>query len=315
MKGMFRRYFEIHSFNFSISTRCRELEAGLASLYPALSSAPGKCSAEWSVESRKGRKKTARSYLSYEDGNLIHQTQSIEDALDYLEWRITTRILQNLKQFIQIHAAGVERGGKALLLVGPSGSGKSSLALCLLRRGWKCMSDEVVLLDAGCGSVLPFPRSFHADFSAMKIFHDLVAKQGDTAFRDSSGKMRLDPSFALEDWVAEPSPPGWIVFPDYQPGHSGEIEPVGETEALSLMLSQAINLAEHGKRGLDALMELVRSLQCFRLTTGDLNVATSLLTGVTEQVRMPVYQSARYSGCGFVGEGVQINTAAGGSHE
>jgi hypothetical protein len=43
---------------------------------------------------------------------------------------------------VAIHAACVVRRGKAVLLSAPSGTGKSTLALSLARRGWELLSDE-----------------------------------------------------------------------------------------------------------------------------------------------------------------------------
>ncbi len=312
---MFRRDCQIHSFRFAISTHCRQLEHGLASLYPALSTTAGtgKCRAEWSIESRYGKKTGDWSYVSYEDGNLIHDAQLIDDALDYLEWRITTRILREMSQFVQIHAAGLVRGGKALLLVGPSGAGKSSLALCMLLEGWKCLSDEVILIDGASETVWPLPRSFRLDTRTMESFPELLAKRSGPLYHDSTGKMRLDPSVALGDWVAKPSQPGWIIFPSYRPASRGEIGPLGETEALSLMLSQAINLAEHGKRGLDILINLVRRFQCFRLNAGDLHTATSMLGDLTKQVHRPDRSYPASARSSFSERGV-TTTILGGSY-
>lgn len=46
-----------------------------------------------------------------------------------------------------LHGAGLSRrGGAGVLLVGPSGSGKSTLAAGLVRAGWRCLSDDVMVL-------------------------------------------------------------------------------------------------------------------------------------------------------------------------
>ena len=45
-----------------------------------------------------------------------------------------------------IHATSVAAGGRAVLLVGPSGSGKSDLALRLIDRGFTLVSDDRTLL-------------------------------------------------------------------------------------------------------------------------------------------------------------------------
>jgi RNase adaptor protein for sRNA GlmZ degradation len=50
-----------------------------------------------------------------------------------------------------IHATAVARGGRAVLLVGGSGSGKSDLALRLIDRGWRLIADDRVVLTARDG--------------------------------------------------------------------------------------------------------------------------------------------------------------------
>jgi len=234
---------------------------------------------EWTIEDRCDGKNGPLSYVTYEDGSPIAEETDIDLLLDHLEWRITTEILRNLGHYVQLHAAGLVTEKRALLLVGPSGAGKSSLALSLLLQGWKCLSDEVILVDAESPSVWPFPRSFRVGFKTLSLFPGLGTGQ---ACADM-GKRRLDPALVLDSWATGPSMPGWIIFPNYHPSHQGDLIPLGETEALTLLLGQAINLVDHGKKGLDILTQLVRHFRCFRLNTGDLNVATSVLVRLTKQ--------------------------------
>lgn len=53
-----------------------------------------------------------------------------------------------MNQRVSIHATCVAIGGKAALLLGPSGSGKSDLALRLIDRGAKLVSDDLVYVQA-----------------------------------------------------------------------------------------------------------------------------------------------------------------------
>src|SRR5207247_1335232 len=55
--------------------------------------------------------------------------------------------------------AVVAWGGRAALLCGDGGAGKSTLTLALLRRGCAYLSDEVALLDLTAGNVRAYPRS------------------------------------------------------------------------------------------------------------------------------------------------------------
>jgi hypothetical protein len=53
-----------------------------------------------------------------------------------------------------MHASGVVLGGRAVLLMGPAGAGKSSLAAALVRAGGRLLSDDVVALQLSEGALV-----------------------------------------------------------------------------------------------------------------------------------------------------------------
>lgn len=57
----------------------------------------------------------------------------------------------------RLHATAVALGGRAALLTGPSGSGKSDLALRLVDAGWRLVADDQTLLWRRGGGVLCRP--------------------------------------------------------------------------------------------------------------------------------------------------------------
>lgn len=61
---------------------------------------------------------------------------------------------RTLPAMIQLHATAVEIGGSALLLRGPSGSGKSDLALRLIETGARLISDDQVALRPAEGALI-----------------------------------------------------------------------------------------------------------------------------------------------------------------
>jgi hypothetical protein len=56
-----------------------------------------------------------------------------------------------------VHASCVAIGGRSVLISGPSGSGKSDLALRLIDRGAVLVSDDYTVLEARGGALLASP--------------------------------------------------------------------------------------------------------------------------------------------------------------
>jgi hypothetical protein len=87
---------------------------------------------------------------------------SFEDAVPDEERRKLARgtarlLLRQLSGELGLHGAAVELGGRAVVLVGGSGYGKSTLAAALCARGGRLLADDAVALATADGSVLVEP--------------------------------------------------------------------------------------------------------------------------------------------------------------
>ncbi|MGQ0550467.1 MAG: hypothetical protein ACT4PY_12460 [Armatimonadota bacterium] len=61
-----------------------------------------------------------------------------------------------LHRRVFVHAGAVALGGRGVMIVGGSGTGKTAMVARLLQRGGWYLSDEVALLDPSAGTVAPF---------------------------------------------------------------------------------------------------------------------------------------------------------------
>jgi hypothetical protein len=287
---MHRMHYALHDFRFVLTNECPDLLPALGSLYPALRSEPGSWSTEWKVSESYSSDKAAL-YILTENGQTVFETRDRTDFFERLEWKILLKILQNLNGFLQLHAAGLVTDDRALLLIGPSGAGKTTLTLTMLLNGWKCLSDEVALINPELLNIWPFPRSFHVYPETLGLFQELSSGDSVTTFVDATGKIRFDPAMIRENWSAAPARPAWLVFPSYTPGGVNDLIPIGETEALSLMIDQTINFAEYDHRSLEMLIELIRACECYRLVSGDIRHASSLLSD------LPAYSHGKAAVC------------------
>lgn len=90
------------------------------------------------------------------------------------------------------HAGCVARNGRAVLLCGDSGAGKSSLSYACARRGWTYLSDDASYLMRHCAAervVLGHPHRVRLRPDAPRFFPELASL---TPTRRGNGKMSLE---------------------------------------------------------------------------------------------------------------------------
>ena len=82
---------------------------------------------------------------------------TVGEATNAFFHRIIQALMRAKPKLLWLHAGAAAREGRALLFLGPSRSGKSTLVTELTRTGWHYLSDEVAPVDPHARTVMPFP--------------------------------------------------------------------------------------------------------------------------------------------------------------
>lgn len=149
--------FEESGARVVVEVACRETADTVRTLFPSLSVAP-----------RPGEAPDLRVVASgpgfelRDGGGPPRAFDGLPPLLAVLEFRVLERLLAPLAGWVHLHAAGVLVEGGAVLAVGRSGAGKSSMALAWSRMGLPVLSDDLVLV-APDGRVRGFPRLAKVD--------------------------------------------------------------------------------------------------------------------------------------------------------
>jgi hypothetical protein len=107
-----------------------------------------------------------------------------ESVLDHLALFLVTNLDRH-----PLHAAGIERGGKAVLLIGSSGLGKSSLTYAAMRAGWRVLADDAVYVQrAPHRRIWGMPRRIHLPAEAVRHFPEL---EGARPVRRPDGRRKI----------------------------------------------------------------------------------------------------------------------------
>jgi len=210
------------------------------------------------------------------DGHLPFVPLPLDQAFPMLEWGLNWCVSAHCHQYLILHAAVVERSGRALILPAPPGSGKSTLCAGLVNRGWRLLSDELTLLDIASCSVVPLPRPVslkNASIDVMRAFAP-AATIGPSVHDTTKGSvahMRA-PTDSVRRGT-ETARPGWIVLPRYEAGAVARLTPLSKARGLMQLADNAFNYSAHGRRGFEFLSGFVDLCGCHEFAYGNLDEA------------------------------------------
>jgi HprK-related kinase A len=220
------------------------------------------------------------------DGFAPFKPLPFDQAYPMFEWGLNWCIASHAHSFLVIHAAVVERGGRAMVLPAPPGSGKSTLCAGLVSRGWRLLSDELCLLDLQSGLIRPLARPLNLKNRSIDVIRSFQpgAVMTDPVRDTAKGTVALvKPPAESVSRVREAAEPAWIVFPKYVAGAAGVLTPVGKAPTLMRLIEQAFNYDILGARGFEAAAGLVDRCACLEFSYGNLDEAVAIFASLSDR--------------------------------
>jgi hypothetical protein len=133
-----------------------------------------------------------------------------------------------------VHASGVVNGrGRALMFVGASGTGKSTLAYALGRQGWRMLGDDGVVLEPLADSVLAHGWSSPSmvSTSLAAFFPEMSESANPARAGDERNRVPISLARASHGRLAS------IVFVSV--GVNGSLRSCGQAHALAMLMEQS----------------------------------------------------------------------------
>ena len=211
------------------------------------------------------------------DGKPIGGEVRPEDLFVVLTTDINQRAIASRPNRLTVHAGAVSVRGRAILLPGPSGAGKTTLTAALLSVGCDYLTDEAVSIDLETLEVEPYAKPLSLDADACEALGLEVDEW--------AARRVVPPSYLRRLATPAPAKAAVIVFPRFEPGARARMKPLGRAEALVELANNSFNFVDHGGEWLGGLARLVGSCRCWRFTTGDAREAARMMVASGDDVR------------------------------
>ena len=185
---------------------------------------------------------------------------------------LTILLIEVLKRHgrYSLHAAAFSENSQAILIIGDSGTGKSTLSIALVRAGFDYLADDMVFLARRADGMAAQGLAEDIDVSDQTIgffpeLNDLLRSPRTEGF--PKRQVRVDQMYGAR--IVRESRPAAIVFPCISKNPTSTVTPIDSDEALMRIVPNVLLTQPRASQAhLTALADLVKQTHCYQLDTG-----------------------------------------------
>lgn len=217
------------------------------------------------------------------DGHPLFEPLPIDQAFPLLEWTLNWWISNHAHQYLLLHAAVLEREGRAVVLPAPPGSGKSTLCAALSLRGWRLLSDELAMVSLATGQIEGLARPVSLKNRSLDVIGHFAPEAvfSETVHETTKGTVaHMKPQRAAVERMHEAAASAWVVFPRYVAGAAAELLVREKADAMMELGRNAFNYPVLGRDGFDTLVNLVSASRCYDFSYSRLDDAIRIFDAI-----------------------------------
>jgi len=210
----------------------------------------------------------------------------LNQAFAFFEWGLNWCVAQYMNNALILHAAVVEKNGKAAILPAPPGSGKSTLCAILVASGWRLLSDEMAIINLQNGELQPLPRPVslkNESIELIKSFAPSCYVSPTTHDTNKGSVAHMQVPQASAQAANQTSQPAWFILPSYTPRASASLQAMTPGIALMAAIENAFNYSVQGAPAFHALTGLLSRLPAYRFVYSEINDALNTFSRLANE--------------------------------
>jgi hypothetical protein len=216
------------------------------------------------------------------DQDLAASCDTIGEAAVTVRACLTQHAVMRSGGLCAVHAGALCRAGRALLLPGDAGYGKSTLSAGLAAHGFEMLCDDTALIAGRPLLVRSLPAGLcikRGAYAVLESSYPQLPSLPEWRRPDGKRVRYLMPGRHVAWADADVAlPVAWIVFPRYGPDQRTGLLPLPKHEALARLLRGVHVLSGAlDEQTLDALIDWIEQIDCFELPLSSLHAAVALV--------------------------------------
>ena len=193
----------------------------------------------------------------------LSDDRSFRSTLQCVKFEIIHKFVDQHPDMLWLHAGAAASSGKAVILCGAWGRGKSTMVSFLCEKGWTYLSDDIVPIDMRTGKLVPFP------LTPMRREHGSEDHQQMLSATEVSTLQKRIIELETSSFAIENVTPFAIVFPKYDPDSEVQLTDFPPAAATVELLENCLNLRNHKSFAVRYLSQMVEQYPVYGLQYND----------------------------------------------
>lgn len=269
-------------FHFRIKSEIPAVSVGLILLYADYPVINCQNFADFTVSLTRsgGFRRFWRPQVNFiHDGERPFAPLPVAQSFPLLEWAMNWCISTHAHHYLTLHAAVMEREGRAVIMPAPPGSGKSTLCAALVNRGWRLLSDEMTLISVADGMIAPLGRPISLKNQSLALIEQFVSgavfsQVTHDTLKGSVGHLKVSTDDVGQ--LERRARPRWVVFPKYVPDSNAELSVRSKANSMLELGRNSFNYTLLGLTGFELLSDLITASDCYDFSYSRLEDAVTV---------------------------------------